>query len=352
VKIRKLGVLASVAALALGVAACGSSSKESSGGEAASSGGPNSLVGAGSTLVEPLVSQWQKPYESETEVAVAYSGIGSGGGIAQITARTVDFGASDAPLTEDQAKEAKGVVQIPWALAATCIAYNVEGVPNELHLSGPVIAKIFEGKITEWNDSKIAALNPGVKLPSMKITPVYRSDGSGDTYALTDYLSQISPEWKANIGNATEVKFPVGIGGKGNSGVGGAISQTPGSIGYIAIAYVLENKFDFADVENAAGEFPKPSIESIAAAAKALTSVPANNKVSIVNPPASAKGAYPISTFTYALVPEKSPKASILKPFLKWAITEGQEYGPALDFAPLPEQILKADEETIEKIES
>ncbi len=351
---RKLGALASAIVLTLGVAACGSGSKEEGGsgstGSPAQAGG--SLTGAGSTLVEPLVSQWQKPYEEEQGVAIAYSGIGSGGGIAQITARTVDFGASDAPLTEDQFKEAKGVAQIPWALAATTIAYNVEGVPNKIHLTGPVIAEIYEGKITNWNDPKLAALNPGVKFPSQKITPVYRSDGSGDTYALTDYLSHISPEWKSKIGNATEVKFPTGVGGKGNSGVGGVISSTPGSIGYIAIAYVLENKFDFAEVENAAGNFPVPGIPSIAEAAKALKSVPANNHVSIVDPPASAPNAYPISTFTYALIPKKSPKAATLKPFLKWAITKGQKYGPELDFAPLPEQIIKADEATIESIES
>lgn len=342
---RKIGALASAVALALGAAACGSSSTSST-------GGSKTLVGAGSTLVAPLVSTWQPEYAKKTEVAVTYGAIGSGGGIAQITARTVDFGASDAPLTEDQAKEAKGVVQIPWALAATDIAYNVPGVPNQLKLTGPVLAEIYMGKLTTWNDPKIAALNPGVKLPSMKITPVYRSDGSGDTYAVTDYLSRISPEWKSQIGNATQVKFPAGIGGKGNSGVGGAISSTQGSIGYIAIAYVLANKFDYALIQNAAGKYPVPGIPSISAAAKALKEVPADNKVSIVDPPASAPGAYPISTFTYALVPEKSPKAQPLTAFLKWAVTEGQQFGAKLDFAPLPAQILAADEATIAKIGS
>lgn len=343
----KIGALASCALLAITLGACGSSSSTSG-----SSGGSSTLVGAGSTLVAPLVSVWQPEYAKKTGVAVAYSAIGSGGGIAQITARTVDFGASDAPLTEDQFKEAKGVVQIPWALAATTIAYNVPGVPNQLKLTGPVLAEIFMGKITAWNNAKIAALNPGATLPSMKITPVYRSDGSGDTFALTNYLSQISPEWKAQIGNSTQVKFPVGIGGKGNSGVGGAISATPGSIGYIAIAYVLANKFDYALIQNAAGKYPVPGIPSISAAAAALKEVPANNEVSIVNPPASAPGAYPISTFTYALVPEKAPKASTLKAFLKWAVTEGQKFGPKLDFAPLPAKIVSADEATIAKIAS
>lgn len=353
-KTRDIGALAAAAALTIGVAACGSSSKEESSKSSspASNASSDTLVGAGSTLVAPLVSEWQPKYDEEKKVAITYGAIGSGGGIAQITARTVDFGASDAPLTEDEFKEAKGVVQIPWALAATCIAYNVEGVPNKIHLTGPLLAEIYEGKITNWNDPKLAVLNPGVKFPSEKITPVYRTDGSGDTFAFTNYLSHISPTWSSKIGHSTTVKFPTGIGGKGNSGVGGAISSTPGSIGYIAIAYVLENKFDFAEVKNAAGDYPEPGIPSIAEAAKALKSVPANNEVTIVDPPASAKNAYPISTFTYALLPLSSPKAETLKTFLKWAITKGQEFGPKLDFAPLPEQVVKADEATIEKIKA
>jgi phosphate transport system substrate-binding protein len=346
-KINKVGAILASAALAIGVAACGSSSPKSSSGAATAS---TTLVGAGSTLVAPLLSVWQPEYDKKTKVAVTYGAIGSGGGIAQITARTVDFGASDAPLSEEQFKEAKGVVQIPWALAATVIAYKVEGVPNELKLTGPVLAEIYEGKVTTWNAPAIAALNPGVKLPTTKITPVHRSDGSGDTFALTNYLSQVSPEWKSKIGKGTEVAFPGGIGGKGNSGVGGALTSTNGSIGYIAIAYVLANKFDYALIKNAAGNYPVPGIPSISAAAAALKSVPANNEVSIVDPPASAPGAYPISTFTYALVPSNSPKASTMKPFLKWAITEGQQFGAKLDFAPLPAQVVSADEATIEKI--
>lgn len=338
----KTVLLAGLAVLAMPLAACGSSSGSSN---------SKQLVGAGSTLVAPLISVWQPEYDKAAGVAVAYSAIGSGGGIAQITARTVDFGASDAPLTEDQFKEAKGVVQIPWALAATDVAYNVPGVPTELKLTGPVLAEIFMGKITTWNDPKIAALNPGTSLPAMKITPVYRTDGSGDTYAFTDYLSHVSPEWRSSIGNSTQVKFPVGIGGKGNSGVGGAISSTPGSIGYIAIAYVLANKFHFALIQNAAGKYPVPGIPSISAAAAALTEVPPNNAISIVDPPASAPGAYPISTFTYALVPVKSTKAATLKPFLGWAVTTGQKFGPKLEFAPLPAKVLAANQATIAKLE-
>jgi phosphate ABC transporter phosphate-binding protein len=339
----RTALLTSVALLAIPLAACGSSS---------SSSNSKQLIGAGSTLVAPLISQWQPEYDKEAGVTVAYSAIGSGGGITQITARTVDFGASDAPLTEDQFKEANGVVQIPWALAATVVAYNVPGVPSELKLTGPVLAEIFMGKITTWNDPKIAALNPGITLPSMKITPVYRTDGSGDTYAFTDYLSHISPEWKSSIGNSTQVKFPTGIGGKGNSGVGGAISSTPGSIGYIAISYVLANKFHFALIQNAAGNYPVPGVASIAAAASTLKEVPSNNQISIVDPPATASAAYPISTFTYALVPVKSSKASTLKPFLQWALTTGQKFGPKLDFAPIPAKVRAAGEATIAKLES
>ncbi len=329
----------------LTVGACGSSSSS----PATDS---KQLVGAGSTLVAPLLSQWQPEYNKQAGVTVAYSAIGSGGGIAQITARTIDFGASDAPLSEDQSKEANGVVQIPWALAATTVAYNVPGVPTELKLTGPLLAEIFLGKVTTWNDPRIAAANPGVTLPALKIIPVHRSDSSGDTYAFTNYLSHVSPEWKASVGTSTEVAFPGGIGGKGNSGVGGAIASTPGAIGYIAISYVLANKLDFALIANAAGNYPVPDVVSIEAAAKTLKSVPSNNEVSIVDPPASAPNAYPISTFTYALVPLKSPKADTLKAFLKWAITAGQKFGPKLDFAPLPAEILSADETTIARIEN
>jgi phosphate transport system substrate-binding protein len=329
--------------LTLGLGACGS-------GSGSGVAGSKQLVGAGSTLVAPLLSQWQPEYDKQAGVAIAYSAIGSGGGIAQITARTVDFGASDAPLSEGQAKQANGVAQIPWALAATVVAYNLPSVPNNLKLTGPVLAEIFLGKITSWDDPRIAAENPGVTLPSLAITPVHRSDSSGDTYAFTDYLSHISQQWSSSVGTSTDVAFPSGIGGKGNSGVGGAIASTPGAIGYIAISYALANKLDFALIANAAGKYPVPGIASIAAAAKTLGRVPADNEVSIVDPPASAPSAYPIATFTYALVPLRSPKAAALRAFLRWAVTSGQSFGPRLDFAPLPPAVVAADKATIEKV--
>ncbi|MHB1539328.1 MAG: phosphate ABC transporter substrate-binding protein PstS [Solirubrobacteraceae bacterium] len=351
--LRKLGALASAATIALGVSACGSSKEtKGSSGTSGSGAASSTLIGAGSTLVAPLVSKWIPKYEEEHKVAITYGPIGSGGGIAQITGRTVDFGASDAPLTEDELKEAKGVVQIPWALAATVIAYHVEGVPSKIHLTGQVLAEIWQGKISNWNDAKISALNPGVKFPSLAITPIHRDEGSGDTFAFTNFLSHVDAGWASSIGHSTEVHFPVGVGAKGNSGVGATLSSTDGTIGYIAIAYVLESKFDFAEVENAAGKFPEPSLKSISAAAAAFKSVPPSNEVTIVDPPASAPGAYPISTYTYALVPLHAPKASTLAPFLKWALTTGQQFGPELDFAALPEAVVKADEATIERVKS
>jgi phosphate transport system substrate-binding protein len=342
----RISAVAIAVASSLAIAACGSSSTSGS----SSTGGSKTLVGAGSTLIAPLMSQWQPTYDTAAGVAVTYGAIGSGGGIEQITARTVDFGASDAPMTPAQATACKGCVQIPWALAATDVAYHVTGVPNQLKLSGPVLAGIYLGQITMWNAPQIKALNPGVSLPATKITPVYRSDGSGDTYAFTNYLSQISPTFKSKVGNATQVAFPVGLGGKGNSGVGGVLSTTNGAIAYIAISYVLDNKFDYALIQNAAGKYPVPGVPSITAAAAALKTIPADNDVSIVNPPASAPDAYPISTFTYSIVPLKSSKATQLKNFISWAISTGQADGPKLDFAPLPAKIVAADKATLAKL--
>ncbi len=342
---RRLTRIGVVVGAVVGVAGCGSS-----GGSGGDPGNSTTLVGAGSTLIAPLMSQWQPTYDKATGVAVTYGAIGSGGGIAQITARTVDFGASDAPLTADQASACRGCVQIPWALAATAVAYHVQGVSNQLKLTGPVLAEIWLGRITTWNAPQIQALNPGVKLPATKIQPVYRTDASGDTYAFTDYLSKVSPEWKAKVGNSTQVHFPVGLGGKGNSGVGGVLSSTNGAIAYVAISYVVENKFDYALIQNAAGKYPVPGVPSISAAAATVTSVPPDNRLSITDPPASAAGAYPISTFTYAIVPKASPKAKTLKPFFKWAITSGQQDGPKLDFAPLPSVVVSADKSTIAKM--
>jgi phosphate transport system substrate-binding protein len=336
-------------ALTIAVAACGSSSSSSS----TSGGSSNSpLVGAGSTLVAPLMSKWQSDYASKTEATVTYGAIGSGGGIDQITSRTVDFGASDAPLTPDQFKEANGVEQIPWALSGTVPAYNVSGAPSNLKLSGEVLADIYLGKITSWDDPAIAGLNPGASLPSTKITPVYRSDGSGDTYAFTNYLSTISPEFKSTVGTSTQVKFPTGVGAEKNDGVSAAISQTDGAIGYVGLAYALSNELSMPLVENSAGNFPKPGVKSVEAAADAVKTIAKDNSISLASLPASAKGAYPISTYTYVIVPLESEKADALKKFTTYAIGPGQSYGPDLDFAPLPAQVVAADKKAIAKIGS
>jgi phosphate transport system substrate-binding protein len=346
---KRLLSVAAVLALSLAFVACGSSSSESSSG--GGSGSP--LIGAGSTLVAPLMSKWQSDYSSKSEETVTYGAIGSGGGIDQITNRTVDFGASDAPLSEEQFEEANGVEQIPWALSGTVPAYNVSGAPEGLRLSGEVLAGIYLGEITSWDDPAIAKLNPGASLPSTKITPVYRSDGSGDTYAFTNYLSTISPEFKSKVGTSTQVKFPTGVGAEKNDGVSAAISQTDGAIGYVGLAYALQNELSMPLVENSAGEFPEPGVKSVEAAADAVSTVGPNNEISLADLPGSAKGAYPISTYTYVIVPLESDKAEALKKFITYAIgPAAQEFGPDLDFAPLPKQVVAADKKAIGKIGS
>ena len=308
------------------------------------------LVGAGSTLVAPLVAQWSNDYAKKTGATITYGAIGSGGGIAQITARTVDFGASDAPLTPDQAASCKDCVQVPWALAATLVSYNVKGAPAKLKLSGPVLANIYLGKVTQWNDPSIAALNPGVNLPATTIRPVFRSDSSGDTYAFSDFLAKASPEWKAEKGVSTQVNFTTGVGGKGNDGVAAAIEREDGTIGYLAISYVFTNKLDYALIRNQAGKFPVPGPDTITAAAEAVKTIPADNAISITNPPASAANAYPISTFTYAIFPTTSSKATALSDFVTYAIGPGQKFGAKLHFAPLPPKVVSATKQTLAKL--
>jgi phosphate transport system substrate-binding protein len=232
------------------------------------------------------------------------------------------------------------VLEIPWALSSTDPVYNISGVDDGLHLDGPTLANIFLGNITTWNDPAIAKLNPGANLPSTKITPVYRSDGSGDTYILTDYLSKVSSEWKSTVGVGTEVKFPTGVGGKGNDG----------AIAYVGAAYANSNGFNQVAVENAAGKFLQPSLDTISAAAAAVKQIPSNNVVSLTDPPKSAANAYPLASYTYVLAPSTSDKADALKEFLTYAIGPGQSYGPDLLFAKLPSQILAADKATISKI--
>jgi phosphate transport system substrate-binding protein len=303
------------------------------------------LTGAGSTLVAPLMANWINGFESGTGVGVKYAAVGSGEGIKQIANRTVDFGASDAPMTSEQAAECNGCLTIPWALTATGVGVNVPGV-SKVNLSGPVLAEIYSGKITKWNDKKIAALNPKAKLPSTTITPIFRSDGSGDTYAFTNYLSKVSPQWRSQFGFGTSVGFKAGIGAKGNSGVTSGL-KTPGAIGYVAAAYLIGAGVHAAAIENAAGNFELPNLTNIEEAASVVKTVRPNSGVSIVAPPKSATKAYPISTFTYAIVPGNAPQASAVKEFINYAITKGQSFGAALDFAPLPSVVLSAAQKTL-----
>lgn len=314
-------------------------------GAAASTG---SLTGAGSTLVAPFEALWGQEFEKRG-ISVTYAAVGSGSGIAQISARTVDFGASDAPMTPAQAAECKGCVQIPWALTATGIAFHIKGVKH-LRLTGPIVADIYLGKITKWNAKPIKKLNKGVKLPNLKITPVYRSDGSGDTYAFTDYMSRVSKQWKHQVGNATSVNFPKGVSGDGNSGVTAVVESTNGTIGYIAASYIYSHGLQAARLENAAGRFEYPNLANIEDAAKVVKHIPKNNEMHIVNPPKRAKIAYPLSTFTYVIVPKNAQKKSLIKQFIKYAMTTGQKFGPALDFAKVPSVVLKAANKTLSSL--
>jgi phosphate transport system substrate-binding protein len=305
----------------------------------AASAGPVALQGAGASFPYPLYSKWLAEYQKrDPQVKINYQSIGSGGGIRQITERTVDFGASDAPMTDAELAKAPGkLVHIPSTLGAVVVAFNLPGVSG-LRLSPEVIAGIFAGEIKTWNDPKLAASNPGVTLPGTAITVVYRSDGSGTTAVFTEYLGKVSPTWKEKVGVGKSVKFPAGLGAKGNEGVSGQIKTTPGTIGYVELAYAKQTGLSFASIQNAAGKFVDPSLDGItAAAASVAASLPEDFRVSIVDAPGEA--AYPISAFTFILVYENQADAKrgkALLEFLWWAIHQGQGMGPALHYAPLP----------------
>jgi phosphate transport system substrate-binding protein len=316
---------------------------------ASASDANGSVVGAGSTLVAPLMAKWSQDFESKNNIKVTYGAVGSGAGIAQITSRTVDFGASDAPLSSAQAAACNGCVQVPWALSATGVAFRLGGV-RSLKLTSSLLTQIYMGQISQWNDKRIAAVNKGTSLPNVKITPVFRSDGSGDTYAFTDYLTRSSKSWKGKIGFGTQVSFPVGVGGKGNDGVSAVVSSTNGSIAYISAAYIIAHGLGAAAVQNAAGKFTYPNLKNIKAAGDLVTRVPSNNEMHIVNPPKSATSAYPISTFTYAILPKSSPKASLLKKFVLYAMGSGQRFGASLDFPSVPKVVLAAAQKTLKQV--
>jgi len=315
-----------------------------------------SLSGAGSSLVAPLVQQYIGPIGTAYGISLTYASVGSGTGIADITARSVDFGASDAPLNPTQAQSCNSCIEIPWALSATTLSYNIPGLTGQLHLDGATIAGIYLGTITKWNDPAITALNPKLSLPDLAITAVHRSDGSGDTYAFTDYLQRVSKTFQTQVGNNTLVNWPGGIGASGNAGVSGVISNTQGAIGYISAAYALTNHLKVAAIKNLAGAFATPGLRGIEAAAQAFpspTSTTNGVEMHIVNPPKSAGAlAYPISTYTYIIVPKSSSKAQQLRQLIFWALTQGgPKYGPALIFAKIPVKILSAAEKAIKEIQ-
>lgn len=311
------------------------------------------LNGAGATFPYPMYSKWFSEYhKAHPDIEINYQSIGSGGGIRQVLAGTVDFGASDGPMTDEQLAEAKTkILHVPTVLGADVPAYNIPGVTSELKFTQEALAGIFLGKITNWNDKAIASANPDVKLPNDQIIVIHRSDGSGTTYIWTDYLSKISPEWQARAGKGTSVKWPVGLGGKGNEGVAGMIRQMQGSIGYIELIYAIENKIPYGVVKNAAGNFVKASLESVTAAAASAPKMPPDFRVSITNAP--GKDAYPISSFTWLLVPAQSKdaaKGKVLSDLLNWIVTDGQKMTADLAYAPLPESVVSKVKAEIKQV--
>jgi phosphate transport system substrate-binding protein len=329
----------------LAVAAACSPDQSKTGAAAATAGKSSSasidLTGAGATFPAPIYSKWFADYATKSGVKINYQPIGSGGGIRQLSEGTVDFGASDSPMSDAEIAKAKGpVLHIPTVLGAVAITYNVPGVTTQLKLTGDILADMFAGKITKWNDARLAALNAGVKLPPADILIVHRTDGSGTTFVFTDYLTTVSKTWAAGPGRGKEVAWPVGLGGKGNDGVAGQVKQTPGGVGYVELAYAKQNNLPFAAIQNAAGKFVEPSVAGATAAAAGVAAKlpPATDyRLSIVN--AAGAEAYPISSFTWILVyqhQDDATKSKKLIDFLHWALTEGETEAPALYYAPIP----------------
>ncbi len=304
------------------------------------------LTGAGATFPYPIYSKWFSDYATSNGVKINYQSIGSGGGIRQLSEGTVDFGASDSPMSDQELANAKGgpVLHFPTVMGAVVVTYNIPDVARPLNLSGDVVADIFSGKITKWSDARIVAQNRGVTLPNSDILVVHRSDGSGTTYIFSDYLSAVSPSWSSSLGKGKDIKWPVGLGAKGNEGVAGQVRQTPGSMGYVELAYAKQNKLAFANLRNADGRYVAPSIASVTAAA-AGAKLPKNTdyRVSIVNAP--GKDSYPISSFTWILAYQNQTdhvKGTKLVNFLRWAYKDGEKSASALDYAPLPAAMVAA----------
>lgn len=311
------------------------------------------LQGAGATFPYPLYSKWFSEFQKTAGgVEINYQSIGSGGGIRQLLAGTVDFGASDAPMTDEELAKAKSpVLHIPTALGAVVLSYNLPGVASGLKFTPEVIAELYQGKIQKWDDARIAAINPGIKLPSLAVISVYRSDGSGTTAIFTDYMAKVNPGFKAAVGSGKAVKWPTGLGGKGNEGVTGVIKQTPGAVGYVELVYAASNSLAVGQIKNSAGVFVSPSLEGVTAAAQgALKSMPKDFRVSITD--ASGKTAYPISSFTYLLVYRSgaAEKTATLKSLLGWCLKDGQKLASGLNYAPLPKAMVPSIEAAVKTI--
>jgi phosphate transport system substrate-binding protein len=346
---RRLPLLLLCAIFFLNLAACNRSEKPKP-----SQAGLN---GAGATFPNPMYSKWFSEYHKlHPEIEINYQSIGSGGGIRQVTEGTVDFGASDMPMTDAQLAEAQTklntrVLNIPTVLGAVVPAYNIPGVSGEVKFTPEALAGIFLGKITKWNDKAITSVNPGIKFPDKPIIVVHRSEGSGTTFIWTDYLSKVNADWKSQVGSGTAVKWPVGLGGKGNEQVAGTVRQEEGAIGYIELIYALQNNIDYGSVRNAEGTFLKASLDGVTAAAASAPQMPEDFRVSITNAP--GKGAYPISSFTWLLIPQQSKdpaKGKILADFLSWMVTDGQKMTDALSYSPLPDNVARKVKETIKQV--
>jgi phosphate transport system substrate-binding protein len=306
------------------------------------------LTGAGSTLAAPIIAEWGAAWANQTGDTFSYSPVGSGAGYKDISGGLVDFGASDAPLSS-YSTPCANCIQIPWGLSAVGVGYHLNGVRG-LKLTGPIVAAIYLGQITKWNDPRIRALNKGLHLPNLAITPIHRSDGSGTTYAFANYLSDISSTWKSRVGFSTVVNWPVGVGGNGNAGVVSILGSTNGAVSYNEVTYLIAHQLPAAAIKNAAGRYVFPNLSNIETAASIVKSVPASNEMHIVNPPKRVKSAYPISTFTYAIVPTNAPQGALLQSFISYALGAGQRFGPSLDFAPIPKVVLRAAHRTLSSV--
>jgi phosphate transport system substrate-binding protein len=337
--------------------ACGGGSSapvSTNAGTAAPSAGKTQLNGAGATFPYPLYSKWFAEYNKlHPNVQINYQSIGSGGGIRQLIAQTVFFGATDAPMTDEQMSQAPGkVLHFPTVLGAVVPIFNVDGAPSQLKFTGPILADIFLGNIKKWNDPALAKANAGAKLPNSDITVVHRSDGSGTSFIFTDYLGKVSPEWKQKVGVNAAVNWPVGVGGKGNEGVTGLVKQTPNSVGYVELVYALQNKIPYGAVQNQGGAFVLPSTDSVTAAAAAMAAnMPKDFRVSITNAP--GQDAYPIASFTWILMyedPKDKALANVMVDFMKWALTDGQRLAPTMGYASVPTPVAAAETDLLNQI--